>query len=107
MFSYSKRGPALMILAAAMAVAGFFSMSYNPKKDVLENIYKSEIVVINQTCFDEGGNVIASGMWVNPYKAQDCKYGLSIQYKSVIIFSSIMFFLCLYFFATSKSAVHS
>lgn len=104
MFCQSKRGPALMILAAAMAVVGFFSMSYNPKKDVLENIYKSNIVVINQTCFDESGNVIASGMWGNPYKDPDCKYGLSIQYKTVLILSSITFFLGLYFFATSKNA---
>ncbi len=91
-----------MVLAAAIAVIGFFSLSYNPRKGVLENIYKGEIDIIYPTCFDESGNVVS---WLESlYKDQDCRYGLSIPYKGVIIFSSAMFFLGFYFFTSKRSA---
>jgi hypothetical protein len=96
-------GRGLIVLAAAIAVIGFFSLSYNPKKGVLENIYKGEIDVIYPTCFDESGNVV-SGAWGNPYKDPDCRYGLSIPYKGVIIFSSAMLFFGLYLFTAKRSA---
>jgi hypothetical protein len=97
-------GRGLMVLAAAIAVIELFSLSYNPKKSILENIYKCDIDIISPTCFDESGNVVTglAAVW-NLYKEPDCRYGLSVPYKSVAIFSSAVFFLGLYFFTAKRS----
>jgi hypothetical protein len=113
-------GRGLIIFAAAVVVIGFFSLSYNPKKGLLENVFGREIHVIAPTCYDKNGAVvttkttgkIASGesefsgfVDIADTLHQDCRFGLSIPYKVVLIVSSALFFIGLYLFTAKNNVV--
>jgi hypothetical protein len=107
MINHYQFGRSLMVLAAVIAITGFFSLSYNHRQGVLENVFKGKIDVVSTRCLDENGNGSTGEYNFSPYKDPNCAHRFDIPYKGVILFSSVMLFLGFYFFTAKQDEAGS
>ena len=102
-FAEFRTGVAIMLVSVFLLVLGFFSMNYNDKKSILQNIFSTTFRFFMTGCVDDRGEPITyEELRASWFRHGSCDYFVNISFGNLIIFSIALFLCGVYVSATAR-----